>query len=206
MISPWSLHEKLGFSTPQMERGRSTLWTVDAGDGHQAVPMLPHGGFPAAARFFFLGGGGVEHFDLQMLLWWDLNCIRNLSERMGNLLKLRQYEEPNRICPERVYPRFESRTSFPWGTQWAAHQSSKSIMSLKRQRSHGGVTSTASELRWPNKIWIDSKRSTPSATRWAGTPSERKGGDFTAHLKDGGTTCFLGLFETGVLWFGGRVW
>ena len=74
-----------------------------------------------------------------------------------------------------VYPRFESRTSFPRGMQWA-HQSSKSIMSLSRQRSHRGVTSTASELRWPNKIWIDSKRSTPSATRWAGTPSERKGG------------------------------
>ena len=56
-----------------MEPGRSTLWTVDAGDGHQAVPMLPHGGFPAAALIFFWGG--VEHFDLQMLLWWDLNCI-----------------------------------------------------------------------------------------------------------------------------------
>jgi hypothetical protein len=29
--------------------------------------MLPHGGFPAAALIFFWGG--VEHFDLQMLLW-----------------------------------------------------------------------------------------------------------------------------------------
>ena len=157
-----------------MEPGRSTLWTVDAGDGHQAVPMLPHGGFPAAALIFFLGRSGTFRPANATLVRFELHftCQKGWGtycnwDSMKN--------QTGYVQSGWVYPRFESRTSFPRGMQWA-HQSSKSIMSLSRQRSHRGVTSTASELRWPNKIWIDSKRSTPSATRWAGTPSERKGG------------------------------